>query len=117
MAKDANISLRVPKELDDQLIECANRLDLSKNDIARHAIRAAVAAIEANGYRIQMPLRMQIADSPTRAILEKIEAPSRTDSTAEHRLRRVGGAEPMPSNRLNEDPPKRSVKPAVKKAG
>ena len=41
--KDPVLSVRLPDDLDARLNKCAESLDLSKNDIARHAIRAAVA--------------------------------------------------------------------------
>ena len=53
---DPVLSVRLPRELDTRLARAAKNLDLSKNDIARHAIRAAIAAIEANDYRVQLPL-------------------------------------------------------------
>ena len=57
---DPVLSVRLPKELDERLARAVKRLDLSKNDIARHAIRAAVSAIEAAEYRVQLPLDMAI---------------------------------------------------------
>jgi len=59
--KDPVLSVRLPGDLDERLDRCAEKLDLSKNDIARHAIRAAVEAIEANGFRIELPLKMSVA--------------------------------------------------------
>ena len=53
---DPVLSVRLPKELDLRLARAAKTLDLSKNDISRHAIRAAVTAIEAVDYRVQLPL-------------------------------------------------------------
>ena len=57
---DAVLSVRLPKELDLRLARAVKNLDLSKNDIARHAIRAAVNAIEGAEYRVQLPLEMSI---------------------------------------------------------
>ena len=57
---DPVLSVRLPKELDLRLARAAKTLDLSKNDIARHAIRAAVAAIEAVDYRVQLPLDVTV---------------------------------------------------------
>lgn len=56
--KDTSLSLRVPKDLDNRLKQVARTLDLSKNDVARHAIRAALDAIEARGYQIEWPLKL-----------------------------------------------------------
>jgi hypothetical protein len=44
-----------------RLTEAAVKLDLSENDIVRHALRAAVNAIEANDYKIELPLEMALA--------------------------------------------------------
>ena len=57
---DPVLSVRLPKELDDRLARAAKRLDLSKNDIARHAIRAAIASIEGAEFRVQLPLDMVV---------------------------------------------------------
>ncbi len=38
------------------MAQAAAKLDLSENDIVRHALRAAVNAIEANNYKIEMTL-------------------------------------------------------------
>jgi hypothetical protein len=45
-----------------RLARAAAALDLSKNDIARHAIRAAIAAVEASDFQIQLPLSMQVME-------------------------------------------------------
>ena len=57
---DPVLSVRLPKELDLRLAKAAKKLDLSKNDICRHAIRAAVADIESHKYRVQIPLDMAV---------------------------------------------------------
>jgi hypothetical protein len=46
------------------LTQAAIQLDLSENDIVRHALRAAVNAIEANDYKIELPLAMALAKGP-----------------------------------------------------
>jgi hypothetical protein len=64
---DAVFSVRLPDDLDQRLRKCASEFDLSKNDIARHAIRAALDAIERSGYRIPWPMKMHVegdASSP-----------------------------------------------------
>lgn len=58
--KTAAISVRLDQDLKERLVTTAKNLDLSENDIARHAIRAAVAAIEANNYRVELPLAMAV---------------------------------------------------------
>jgi hypothetical protein len=54
--KDFPLCIRIAKEIDDRLTKASQRLDLSKNDIAHHALRAAVEAIEAADYKIRWPL-------------------------------------------------------------
>jgi hypothetical protein len=43
------------------LAQAATKLDLSENDIVRHALGAAVNAIEANDYKIELPFEMSLA--------------------------------------------------------
>jgi predicted transcriptional regulator len=62
--KDPVLSVRLPDDLSDRLNACADKLDLSKNDIARHAIRAAVDEIEKNDFRIALPLKFAVAPEP-----------------------------------------------------
>jgi hypothetical protein len=38
------------------LAHAAAKLDLSENDIVRHALRAAMNAIDANNHKIELPL-------------------------------------------------------------
>jgi hypothetical protein len=76
--KDPVLSVRLPKDLEDRLTRAAETLDLSKNDIARHAIRAAVAAIEADGYRITLPLEMAVKKDPVQS------APGSSGSSLTH---------------------------------
>jgi len=46
------------------LAQAAAKLDLSENGIVRHALRAAVNAIEANDYKIELPLEIALAKAP-----------------------------------------------------
>jgi hypothetical protein len=52
------VTVRLDRELKGRLAQAATKLDLSENDIVRHALRAAVNAIEANDYKIDLPLEM-----------------------------------------------------------
>jgi Ribbon-helix-helix protein, copG family len=45
------VTVRLDPELKGRLAEAAAKLDLSETDIVRHALRAAVNAIEANDYK------------------------------------------------------------------
>src|SRR5215470_1368626 len=63
-AKTGAVTVRLDAELKGRLTEAAVKLDLSENDIVRHALRAAVNAIEANDYRIELPLEMALAKGP-----------------------------------------------------
>ena len=64
IAKTDAVTVRLDPELKGRLAEAAVKLDLSENDIVRHALRAAVNAIEANDYRIELPLEMALAKGP-----------------------------------------------------
>ena len=46
------------------MAQAAAKLDLSENGIVRHALRAAVNAIEANDYKIELPLEIALAKAP-----------------------------------------------------
>jgi predicted transcriptional regulator len=64
IAKTAAATVRLDPELKERLAQTAAKLDLSENDIVRHALRAAVNAIEANDYKIELPLEMALAKVP-----------------------------------------------------
>jgi hypothetical protein len=53
--KDTVLTLRVSTDLDDQLKRVAEKMDLSKNDIARHILRAGLDSIESAKFRIEWP--------------------------------------------------------------
>lgn len=56
--KPHSITVRLGPELKAKLTTCAKKLDLSENDIAKHAVRAAVSYVEANDYRIGPPFKI-----------------------------------------------------------
>ena len=56
--------MRLRLETKGRLAEAAAKLDLSEKDIVRHALRAAVHAIDANDYKIELPLEMVLAKAP-----------------------------------------------------
>src|SRR5215475_9510010 len=60
MAKTGAVTVRLDPELKKRLAQASVKLDLSENDIVRHALRAAVNAIEANHYNIELPLEMAL---------------------------------------------------------
>ena len=61
IAKTDAVTVRLERDLKRRLAQAAIKLDLSENDIVRHAVRAAVNAIEANDYKIELPLEMSLA--------------------------------------------------------
>jgi predicted HicB family RNase H-like nuclease len=61
IAKTGAVTVRLDPKLKGRLAQAATKLDLSENDIVRHALRAAVNAIEANDYKIELPLEMPVA--------------------------------------------------------
>jgi hypothetical protein len=64
IARTGAVTVRLDPELKGRLAQAAAKLDLSENDIVRHALRAAVNAIEANDYKIELPLEMALAKTP-----------------------------------------------------
>jgi len=58
--KTGAVTVRLDPELKKRLAQAAVKLDLSENDIVRHALRAAVNAIEADDYKIELPLEMAL---------------------------------------------------------
>lgn len=54
-----SITIRL-QQLRPRLNQAANALDLSENDLARHAIRALVDCIEANNGRILWPPKFYV---------------------------------------------------------
>ncbi|MCC7518813.1 MAG: ribbon-helix-helix protein, CopG family [Verrucomicrobiae bacterium] len=73
-SKDAILSVRISAEMDERLKKAAKALDLSKNDVARGALRATLEAMEMRRYRIEWPLRMDATPRPTRAEREDTRA-------------------------------------------
>jgi antitoxin component of RelBE/YafQ-DinJ toxin-antitoxin module len=64
IAKTGAVTVRLDRELKGRLAQAATKLDLSENDIVRHALRAAVNAIEANDYKIELPIEMALPKEP-----------------------------------------------------
>lgn len=78
--KDTIFSVRISAEMDERLKKAAKALDLSKNDVARGALRSALDAMEMRRYKIEWPLSMEaeptktrVEKEETRAILEDIK--------------------------------------------
>jgi hypothetical protein len=70
----SGLTVRLGCELKDQLKVCAQRLELSENDIAKHAIRAAVAYIKETDYRRGPPFKMMLEAPAARS-----ESPSASE--------------------------------------
>lgn len=70
MKNEIIVSVRMPKDLDERLKRVAESLDLTKNDVARHAIRAVVQAIESN-QSLELPLKIVVQPQPLSVVLEK----------------------------------------------
>jgi len=64
IAKTGAVTVRLDRELKGRLAQAATKLDLSENDIVRHALRAAVNAIEDNDYKIELPIEMALGKRP-----------------------------------------------------
>lgn len=82
IAKTGAVTVRLDPELKGRLAQAAAKLDLSENDIVRHALRAVVNTIEANDYKIELPLEMALPKEP-------IE--SRATSPREHESKSAKG--------------------------
>lgn len=65
--KTVPFSLRLSPELTARLEECAGRLRLKKHSLAQAAIEAAIEAIEANGYRLVVPIEFKVGQVPAPA--------------------------------------------------
>jgi predicted transcriptional regulator len=77
IAKTGAVTVRLDPELKGRLAQAAVKLDLSENDIVRHALRAVVNTIEANDYKIELPLEMALAKEP---IESRATSPSEQES-------------------------------------
>jgi predicted transcriptional regulator len=75
MAKTGAVTVRLDPELKGRLAKAATKLDLSENDIVRHALRAAVNTIETNDYKIELPLKM----APKGPIESRVTGPSKPE--------------------------------------
>jgi predicted transcriptional regulator len=62
LMKPHSITVRLGPDLKQRLHQSARKLDLSANNIAKHAVRAAVDFIEANNYTIELPFQMAAAN-------------------------------------------------------
>jgi len=123
--KDPVLSVRLPGDLDAKLTKCAEQLDLSKNDIARHAIRAAVAEIEANDFKITLPLAMTVQKTPvksaplpslTQQIAKVLAADADKDSSASTpRFTPSVNEEPAPAKPFTSGPRARPTRAAITK--
>ena len=73
LMKPHSITVRLGPDLKQRLHQSALKLDLSENDIAKHAVRAAVDFIESNDYRIELPLQMAAANGPVESTVRRPE--------------------------------------------
>jgi len=62
--RTAPLSVRLSPELNTRLEECAEKLRMKKHTLAQEAIEAAVDAIEANGYKLVVPIQFEITSVP-----------------------------------------------------
>ena len=66
------LSLRLTGDMEARLTQCAERLKLPKHSVAQAAIEAAVEAIEANDFKLVLPLEFEPKNVP----VEKRLAPT-----------------------------------------
>ena len=62
--KAISISFKITEQLSDRVDECADRTKQSRASIAEMALEAAVDAIEANGYRLVVPIEFDVRHVP-----------------------------------------------------
>jgi predicted transcriptional regulator len=79
--KPHSITVRLGPDLKQRLHQSARKLDLSENNIAKQAVRAAVDFIEANNYRIELPLQMAAASGPIKSRVRRPKKVKGLDET------------------------------------
>jgi predicted transcriptional regulator len=79
--KPHSITVRLGPDLKQRLHQSARKLDLSENNIAKQAVRAAVDFIEANNYRIELPLQMAAANRPIKSRVRRPKKVTGLDET------------------------------------
>jgi predicted transcriptional regulator len=79
--KPHSITVRLGPDLKQRLHQSARKLDLSENNIAKQAVRAAVDFIEANNYRIELPLQMAAANGPIKSRVRRPKKVTGLDET------------------------------------
>ena len=62
--KSVVISFKVTQALSDRVDECADRTGQSRAGLAEMAIEAAVNAIEANNFRLVVPIEFDVRHIP-----------------------------------------------------
>jgi predicted HicB family RNase H-like nuclease len=83
--KSGAVTVRLDPELKGRLAQAAAKLDLSENDIVRHALRAAVNAIEANDYKIELPLEVALGKGPIESGLTGLSRAERKYPKGRHK--------------------------------
>ena len=58
------MSIRLSPELHQRLEVCAARLKIKRHALAQNAIEAAIEAIEQNGYRLSLPMKLRFPNEP-----------------------------------------------------
>lgn len=91
--RTAPLSVRLSPELNTRLEETAKRLRMKKHTLAQEAIEAAVEAIEANDYKLVLPVKFDV----THVASEKTSSNSNYPSLHQH------------SDAFNEKPDKKKA--------
>ncbi len=79
--KPHSITVRLGPDLKQRLHHSARKLDLSENNIAKQAVRAAVDFIEANNYRIELPFQLAAANVPIKSRVRRPKKVTGLDET------------------------------------
>jgi len=79
--KPHSITVRLGPDLKQRLHQSARKLDLSENNIAKQAVRAAVDFIEGNNYRVELPFQMAAANGPIKSRVRRPKKVTGLDET------------------------------------
>jgi hypothetical protein len=77
-----SLTVRLGCDLKRDLRTCAERLELSENDIAKHAIRGAVTFIKAMDYRLGPPFKVTLNEPPAEESGPASESESESESAS-----------------------------------
>ena len=81
--------VRLEEDLESEIKKIAEVTDLSQIEIIRQTIKAGVLAIKANGYKLPLPLRLQVAETAESTYPVSAEQISRVEEAPTLRVNKV----------------------------